>query len=84
MSELQLHSIRLLQGFYVQGMMKIVLITVQSPAAKQDDAAASMTFSTMFGSVANCVINVNVGGQAPEQLNTHCVLCMLFAAVQLS
>ena len=50
--------------------------SVSRAPTKQDDAAASMTFSTMFGSVANCVINVNVGGQAPKQLNTHCVLCM--------
>ena len=57
--------------------------SVSRAPAKPDDAAASMTFSTRFGSVANCVINVNVGGQAPK-LNTHCVLCMLFAAVQLS
>ena len=43
--------------------------SVSRAPAKQDDAAASMTFSTMFGSVANCVINVNVGGQAPKLNN---------------
>ena len=47
-----------------------MLIAAQSPGLlQQDDAAASMTFSTMFGSVANCVINVNVGGQAPKLNN---------------
>ena len=43
--------------------------SVSRAPAKQDDAAASMTFSTRFDSVANCVINVNVGGQAPKLNN---------------
>lgn len=43
--------------------------SVSRAPAKQDDAAASMAFSTMFGSVENCVINVNVGGQAPKLNN---------------
>ena len=43
--------------------------SVSRAPAKQDDAAASMTFCTRFGSVANCVINVNVGGQAPKLNN---------------
>ena len=37
-----------------------------------------MTFSTMFGSVANCVINVNVGGQAPTIEHFDCILCTLY------
>ena len=43
--------------------------SVSRALAEQDDAAASMTFSTRFGSVANCVTNVNVGGQAPKLNN---------------
>ena len=49
----------------IRNVCSVVLITVQSPGL-QDDAAASMTFSTRFGSVANCV---NVGGQAPKLNN---------------
>ena len=49
----------------IRNVGSVVLITVQSPGL-QDDAAASMTFSTGFGSVANCV---NVGGQAPKLNN---------------
>ena len=47
----------------------LITSSVSRAPAKQDDAAASMTFSTMFGSGANCVINVNVGGQAPRLNN---------------
>ena len=49
--------------------------SVSRAPAKQHDAAASMTFSTLFGSVANCVINVNVA--SPCTLYCYLQLCKL-------
>ena len=43
--------------------------SVSRAPAKESTTTAGTVFSTMFGTVANCVINVNVGGKSPELNN---------------
>lgn len=43
--------------------------SVSRAPAKESTTTAGTVFSTMFGTVANCVINVNVGGKSPDLNN---------------